>query len=157
MSIDRASRNYQISKVLQANHTLVLRSFMNKYTILVLVLAVSTPYALESMDAHQGFYIPTTFKFETVLDKLSIGNICQTFTFLAGMSLLYKAAQHWAEAEVTVPYPQQPAPLHETGSLTQAKKRASLRYLFSGCTFVATGFILRCSNKILPVLQRIIR
>ena len=50
---------------------------MNKYTLLGLAITTSIAFNIKSMDVRQGFYIPTKFTLETVLDKISVGNICQ--------------------------------------------------------------------------------
>ena len=78
-----------------------------------------------------------------------------TLTFTAGISLLYKAANNWAHAEINFPDSLNPVPAPETRTaITQAKRRASLRYLISGCAFVTAGLINRYGPKILALFTR---
>lgn len=128
---------------------------MNKYTFLGLAITTSIAFNIKSMDVRQGFYIPTKFTLETVLDKISVGNICQTLSFTAGISLLYKASNNWAQSETNFPESIQPFPsAADRTVITQARKRAALRYLISGCAFVTAGLINRYGPKILALFTR---
>ncbi len=128
---------------------------MNKYILLGLAITTSITFNTKSMDIRQGFYIPTKFTLETVLDKISVGNICQTLSFTAGISLLYKASHNWAQAETNFPESIQPFPsATDRTAITQARKRAALRYLISGCAFVTAGLLHRYGPKLLALFTR---
>ena len=137
------------------NHNIPKEAIMNKHLLLGLSLTISIAFSVNSMDVRQGFYVPTKFKLETVLDKVSIGNICQTLSLTAGVSLLYKAANNWAQSETNFPETIQSFPSEaDRAIITQARKKAALRYLISGCAFVTAGLIHRYGPKMLALFTK---
>ena len=123
---------------------------MHKKCILLALLAHLMCTEIKSMEAQNGIIIPTAFHLKTALDNISVPKICQTLTWAAGISLLYKATDSWAKSFNPYADLQQPNIDSSTRSLiSRSRRKASLHYLIAGCAFTTAGFLQKYSSHIL--------
>jgi GTP-dependent phosphoenolpyruvate carboxykinase len=132
---------------------------MNKKLLLAVFSACMFYTTVHSMQAPLqpigfGLQIPTSFAITTALDKLSVSNISQTASILAGLSLLHKACNSWSLA--ATPSAEQP-PLEETATskLAKAQNIVALRYFVTGSIFIATGLFIRYAPRFISKLRTI--
>ena len=112
---------------------------MNKHYIFLGLLTCMIVTTAKPMARQGGFYIPDTFKVQTAFDNLSVGNICQTLTYAAGIFLFYKAMNSWSKPETS-----------PENALTN--KKAPRRYLLSGSIFLTAGLLQKYGSQILSKL-----
>lgn len=145
-------------------HSLTLGEPMNNKSIFFGLLTCTIVTTTHPMGGQGGFLLPTTFRFElptkfsikTAFDKLSVHNICQTLTFAAGITMLYKAGDLFAKS--CTPFPDNVNPLPSAADRTfisHARRQASLRYLIAGCAITAAGFLQKYGSQILRQLPNL--
>jgi hypothetical protein len=126
------------------------------------LLASTIHTELKPMEGNSGLFIPTSFRLTTALDNLSVPTICQGLTWLAGISLFYKACDSWAKSYRPYLETMQHIPNEqERAVLRKGYRHASLSYFVAGCAFTAAGFIQKYGPMLLrqlPALkQRLLR